>query len=201
MSMERVLNLFDLYGRFVKGEKVSEDDWDNNIIPSNVNRLKKKYKLSFGRNTIPDEKATKTDLFNAGLEMLVDTGFYNTDLKRMITVTETEVLEGIRKTPKQLILGEGRDSRLLCPRRGNSPVKPIVQGGPTGAPVSEDIFVQVMQSYAQEAVVDTLVSGIMPAIEGHPAAADTPYKVRALMAEARAAREASARAGRPNMSI
>jgi methylamine--corrinoid protein Co-methyltransferase len=41
----------------------------------------------------------------------------------------------------------------------------VFQGGPTGAPVSEDIFIQVMQSYAQEATVDTIVNGVMATIE------------------------------------
>jgi methylamine--corrinoid protein Co-methyltransferase len=201
MTAERPLSIFDIYDRFIEGKKVSEEEWDYGIIPNNANRLKRKYDLHFGRNTIPEEKATKRDLFNAGLEMLVTTGFYNTDLKRVMTVTESEVLEGIRKTPKQLILGEGTDAKLLCPRRGNSPVKPIIQGGPTGAPVSEDIFVQVMQSYAQEAIVDTLVNGVMATFEGKPATTNTPYEIRAMMAEVRSVNEAKVRAGRPNMAI
>jgi methylamine--corrinoid protein Co-methyltransferase len=133
--------------------------------------------------------------------MLVSTGYYNTDLKRVLKITEEEVWEGIKKTPKQLIIGDGRDVARFYPRRGNSSVKPIIQGGPTGAPVSEDIFVQVMQSYAQESVVDTLVNGVMSSIEGHPATTNTPYEIRATMAEIRAVKEAKVRAGRPGMGI
>jgi methylamine--corrinoid protein Co-methyltransferase len=133
--------------------------------------------------------------------MLVTTGFFNSDLKRVMYVTEEEVWEGVKKTPKQLMLGEGRDVARFYPRKGNSPVKPIIQGGPTGAPVSEDIFVQVMQSYAQEAVVDTLVNGVMATIEGQPATTNTPYEIRAMMAEVRSVNEAKIRAGRPNMAI
>lgn len=70
-----------------------------------------------------------------------------------------------------------------------------------GAPVSEEVFVQVMQSYAQEAVVDTLVNGVMSTIEGHPATTNTPWEIRAMMAELRAVREARIRANRPYMAI
>lgn len=201
MAAERPLSIFDVYDRFLKGPKVSEEEWDYSIIPGNATKLKEKYKLKFGNKTIPEDKSTMNNLFNAGLEMLVSTGFYNTDLKRVLKISEEEVWEGIKKTPKQLIIGDGRDAARFYPRRGNSSVKPIIQGGPTGAPVSEDIFVQVMQSYAQESVVDTLVNGVMSTIEGHPATTNTPYEIRATMAEIRAVKEAKVRAGRPGMGI
>jgi methylamine--corrinoid protein Co-methyltransferase len=201
MATERPLSIFDVYDRFVKGKKVKEEEWDYSIIPNNATKLKEKYKLNFGKNIVPEDKSTMNNLFNAGLEMLVMSGFYNSDNKRVMAIAEEEIWEGIKKTPKQLILGEGRDSARFYPRRGNSPVKPIIQGGPTGAPVSETIFVQVMQSYAQEAIVDTLVNGVMSTIEGHPAITNTPYEIRALMAEIRGVDEARIRAGRPYMAM
>ena len=39
--------------------------------------------------------------------------------------------------------------------------KPIVQGGPTGSPISEDVFMPVHMSYALEKEVDTIVNGVM----------------------------------------
>lgn len=201
MATVRALNICDVYDRFVQGKKLTEDEWDYSIIPTNASKLKDKYKLNFGKNIVPEDKATMNSLFAAGLEMLVTTGFFNSDLKKVLYVNESEIWEGIKKTPKQLILGEGRDCARFYPRRGNSPVKPIIQGGPTGAPVSEEIFVQVMQSYAQEAIVDTLVNGVMSTIEGHPAITNTPYEIRALMAEIRGVNEAKIRAGRPYMAI
>jgi len=201
MATERALTICDVYDLFMKGPKLSEDEWDYNIIPTNATKLKEKYKLNFGKNIVPEDKATMNNLFAAGVEMLVTTGFYNSDVKRVLKITESQVKEGIKKTPKKIILGEGRDAERFYPRSGNAPVKPIIQGGPTGAPVSEDIFVQVMQSYAQEAVVDTLVNGVMATIEGNPAITNTPYEIRAMMAEVRAVNEAKIRAGRPNMAI
>jgi len=201
MAATRPLTIGDVYDRFVKGKKVAESDWDYTILPQKLTELKGKYKLNFGNKFIPEDKATMNDLFQAGLEMLVETGYYCTDLGRVMKVTEEEVWEGIKKTPTKLILGEGRDIARFYPRRGNSPVKPIIQGGPTGSPISEDIFVQVMQSYAQEAIVDDLVNGVMTTIEGHPAKTNTPYEIYATMAELRAVKEARIRAGRPGMGV
>ena len=201
MAATRALTITDVYDRFVKGKKVKAEDWDYKIIPENLTALKQKYNLSFGKDIIPEDKETINNLFQAGLEMLVTTGFYNQDLGRVMHVTEEEVWEGIKKTPTKLILGEGKDIARFYPRHGNSPVKPIIQGGPTGSPISEDVFVQVMQSYAQEGVVDTLVNGVMTTIEGHPAKTKTPYEIRATMAELRATKEARVRAGRPGLGV
>jgi methylamine--corrinoid protein Co-methyltransferase len=201
MAATRALTVADVYDRFAKGRKVAESDWDYTIIPQKLTELKEKHKLSFGGAFIPEDKGTKDSLFAAGLEMLVETGYYCTDLGRVMRVTEEEVWDGIKKTPTRLTLGEGRDSARFHPRRGNSPAKPVIQGGPTGSPVSEDIFVQVMQSYAQEAVVDDLVNGVMTTYEGHPAKTKTPYEVLATMAELRATKEARIRAGRPGLGV
>ncbi len=201
MAAQRALTITDVYDRFVKGKKVKAEDWDYKVIPENLTALKQKYNLSFGKDIIPEDKEVKDNLFNAGLEMLVTTGFYCQDLGRVMHVTEEEVWEGIKKTPTKLILGEGKDIARFYPRHGNAPVKPIIQGGPTGSPISEDVFVQVMQSYAQEGVVDTLVNGVMTTIEGHPAKTRTPYEIRATMAELRATKEARVRAGRPGLGV
>jgi methylamine--corrinoid protein Co-methyltransferase len=201
MAAQRPLSVYDVYDRFMKGTKTDESEWDYSTIPTNATEMKEKYGLHFGREIIPEDKEIKDKLFQAGLEMLVKTGFYNTDLKRVMHVTEEEVLEAIKKTPKHLVLGEGRDCCHFDPRHGNQAVKPIIQGGPTGAPVSEDVFIQVMQSYAQEAIVDTLVNGVMSTIEGHDAKTGSPYEIRATMAELRATKEARIRAGRPCLGV
>ncbi len=202
MAATRALTITDVYDRFVKGKKVKVEDWDYKVIPENLTALKEKYNLKFEADKIiPEDKDMVNRLFQAGMEMLVTTGYYNQDLGRVMKVTEEEVWEGIRKTPTKLLYGEGKDIARFYPRHGNSSVKPVIQGGPTGSPISEDVFVQVMQSYAQEGIVDTLVNGVMTTIEGHPAKTKTPYEIRATMAELRAVKEARVRAGRPGLGV
>jgi methylamine---corrinoid protein Co-methyltransferase len=202
MAATRPLTIPDVYERFVKGKKVKVETWDYEITPNNLTALKEKYKIKIEKDQIiPEDKDMINRLFQAGLEMLVTTGYYCQDLGRVMHVTEEEVWEGIKKTPTKLILGEGKDIARFYPRHGNSNVKPIIQGGPTGSPISEDVFVQIMQSYAQEGVVDTLVNGVMTTIEGKPAKTKTPYEIRATMAELRATKEARVRAARPGMGV
>jgi methylamine--corrinoid protein Co-methyltransferase len=201
MAATRPLTVCDVYERFIKGKKVKEEEWDYTIIPQNATKMKEKYNLKFGTETIPEDKETMNNLFLAGLEMLVETGYYCQDLGRVMKITEEEVWEGIKKTPTKLILGEGRDIARFYPRKGNSPAKPIIQGGPTGSPISEEVFVQVMQSYAQEGIVDTLVNGVLTTVEGKKPKTNTPYEIRATMAELRATKEARTRAGRPGLGV
>lgn len=201
MAVNRPVDVLEAYNRSKKGPKVPEKDWDYQVIPTNAAAMKAKYKLDFGKQIIPTDKATINNLFLAGMEMLVETGMYNCDTGRVIKVTEEEVKEGIKRAPKRLVYGSNRDAVEFVPRKGNSSVKPIIQGGPTGAPVSEDIFIQLFQSYAQEAIVDTIVSGVMATFEGNDVKTNTPHEIKATLAEIRAIREATRRAGRPGMAI
>ena len=67
--------------------------------------------------------------------------------------------------------------------------------------MSEANFVPMIRSYAQEPVVDTIVSGVLSTINNHPATTDTPWEIRATMAETRYVREACLLAQRPGMCI
>jgi methylamine--corrinoid protein Co-methyltransferase len=201
MVVSKPISVFEAYDRFLDGKKTREDIWDYVTVPNNAAMIKNKYGIEFGRNIIPEDKDEMSQLFDAGVEMLVTTGFYNPDLGTVMQVTEAEVYEGIKKATRKLRLGRGRDEIMCERRRGNSPAKPVIQGGPTGAPVSEEIFVTMMQGYAQEATVDTLVSGVMSTVSGHASTANTPWEIKATLAEIRAMREGMARAERPGMAI
>ncbi len=202
MSLEdRSLTVYETYLRSEKGIKMPENHWDNKIVPENASMLKEKYQIKFDSVIIPTDKQSINNLFLAGLEMLVTTGIYNADTGRVIKVTESEVKEGIKKAPKRLQFGEYRDAVQMEPRKGNPSRKPIIQGGPTGATVSEDVFLPMIQSYAQEPVVDTIVNGVMATINGIPATTNTPFEIKATLAEIRAVREACNRASRPYMGI
>ncbi len=201
MAATRFLTITDVYERFIKGKKVPEADWDYKIIPETATAMKEKYNLNFGDKFVPEDNETKNNLFAAGMDMLCTCGFYCQDLGRVMKFTEEEIWEGIKRAPKKLILGEGRDIARFYPRHGNAPIKPVIQGGPTGSPISEDVFVQIMQSYAQEGIVDDLVNGVMTTVEGKPAKSKTPYEIRATMQELRATKEARTRAQRPGLGV
>jgi methylamine--corrinoid protein Co-methyltransferase len=199
--IEKALTVYDTYLRSEKGPNMTENVWDNKVVPDAALRIKEKHEIVFGEDLIPTDRDLIDRLFRAGVDMLVSTGIFNVDSGKVINVTEDEVMAAIRNAPKRIQLGANKDTVLLEPRKGNSRRKPIIQGGPTGATVSEDIFVPMFQSYAQEPVVDTIVNGVMATIDGIPSATNTPFEIKATLAEIRAVREACSRAGRPDIAI
>jgi methylamine--corrinoid protein Co-methyltransferase len=201
MTARRYVDVFESYNRFMEGNKVSEKEWDYDIIPTIASKMKKRYELDFGSTIIPEDQDLVDRLFVAGVDMLITAGIYNINTGTSMPITEDEVYEGLKMAPKKLNLGKGKDSVECSPRRGNSINKPIIEGGPTGAPVSEDIYAIVIESYAQEPVVDTIVSGVLESVKGHPAVKNTPWEIRATLAELNYVHNALYEAGRPGMAI
>ncbi len=201
MVSSRAVNVFESYKRFNSGEKMSEETWDYVTVPNAAAFLKSEYDLDFGGDIIPEDKDMIDRLFNAGIDMLAEVGFFNSDLGRTLSITEGEILEGIKMAPKKLRIGNGRNE-VTCERRtGNCHAVPIVFGGPTGSPVSEEIFTSMMQAYAQEASIDGLVSGVMSTVNGYSPTTNTPLEIEGTLAEIRAVKEGMRRAGRPGMGI
>lgn len=201
MTAKRYVDIYEAYDRFFEGERMREDQWDYVTVPNNAAAMKEKYKISFGKDIIPTDPDLCERLFLAGVDMLLTTGFYNTDLGRIMRISEDELFEGLKMAPTKLALGSGKDERDCLARHGNTRRKPVIQGGPTGAPVSENVFVPLIRSYAQEPVVDTIVSGVLNTVNDHAATTNTPWEIRATMAEIRYVREACLMSQRPGMCI
>jgi methylamine--corrinoid protein Co-methyltransferase len=107
MTATRALSVYETYNRSVKGKKIAESDWDYKVIPETATMLKEKYEISFGEEFIPLTGRDRQP-YQAGLEMLVTAGVYNADTKRVVKVSEAEVMEGLKRAPKRLQLGEHR---------------------------------------------------------------------------------------------
>ena len=202
MTFKERIGVLETYDRARTGPRVDETEWDQKLTYQTAHKLKEKYKLQFDRTKIiPTDTDMIDHLFQAGLEMLVSLGVYCIDTGRVIKYTEDEVLAAIAAAPYELILGEGRDSRRLAARNFDDPHPPLCQGGPTGAPVSENIFVAMHEAYAREPLVDTIVNGVLSTIKGREPKPGSPWEIAAVKAEVSMIRMATARAGRPGMGL
>jgi methylamine--corrinoid protein Co-methyltransferase len=199
--IERV-GVFEAYDRARSGPRVDEKQWDRKITFKTAGKLKTKYKLKFDpKAIIPTDNDMIDRLYQAGLEMLVEMGVYCMDTGRVIKYTKDEVLMAAACAPKEVTLGEGRDARLLAGRSFDASHPPLIQGGPTGAPVSEDIFVAMHEAYAREPFVDTIVNGVLSTINGKDAKPGSPWEIAAVKSEVSMIRMAQMRAGRPGMAM
>jgi len=202
MGVKQKAGVFESYDRALTGPKIDEKEWDRKVIPETAKKLKEKYKLKFDlKRIIPTADDLLDRLYQAGLEMLTTCGTLCIDTGRVINYTEEEVLNAVAGAPREIIIGEGRDARRMVARYGNDPCPPLTQGGPTGAPVSENIFIETHEAFAREPLVDCIVNGVLSTIYGHPLASHTPWDIAAAKTEVLALREALRRAGRPGMGF
>jgi len=202
MAVREKGDVFESYERALSGPKMDEQEWDRKVIPQTAKKLKEKYGLKFDKGKInPTDDDVLDRLFQAGLEMLATCGTYCTETGRVIKYTEEEIMMAMAGATREVIIGEGRDARRMAARRFDDPNPPLCQGGPTGAPVSENIFMETHEAFAREPLVDCIVDGVLDTIYGHPLKSYTPWDIAASKAEAMALREAVRRAGRPGMGF
>jgi len=201
MFREKV-GVFETYDRMRSGPKVTEKEWDEVLTFKNAHALKEKYKLQFDKSKIvPTDNDLCDRLFRAGVELLVTMGYFNMDTCRVCKYTEDEVMMAVATAPSSITLGEGKDSEQLKARKFDDPRPPLCQGGPTGAPVSENIFTSMMEAYAREPLIDSIVDGVVATWNGHEPKPGSPYEIAAVKQEAYGIRNAQQRAGRPGMAM
>jgi methylamine--corrinoid protein Co-methyltransferase len=202
MTIGKKVTVFDIFDRAKTGKKMDESQWDSKVIPQTASKLKKKYGIKMDKHTIiPTDKNLISNLFKAGLDMLVECGIYCMDTKRIIKYTREEVLTAIEGAPSKVTYGEGKDAVELSCRSYKDSKPPVIQGGPTGAPCSEEYFLAIHQSYAQEPLVNTIVDGVLQTINGHDPIPGSPWEIAAVKSEAIMVRAAQLRAGRPGMGL
>jgi methylamine--corrinoid protein Co-methyltransferase len=201
MFREKV-GVFETYDRMRTGPKVTEKEWDEVLTFKNAHALKEKYKLQFDKTKIvPTDNDLCDRLFRAGVELLVTMGYFNMDTSRVCNYTEDEVMMAVATAPSCITLGEGKDSEQMKARKFDDPRPPLCQGGPTGAPVSENIFTSMMEAYAREPLIDSIVDGVVATWNGHEPKPGSPYEIAAVKQEAYGIRNAQQRAGRPGMAM
>ncbi len=201
-AIGKVPTVFDVYDRARAGCKMEEGNWDFKVIPQAARRLKQKYGIKMDPKTIiPEDKELIDNLYRAGLDMLVECGIYCIDTKRVIQYSRDEVLRAINSAPDHFTFGEGQEAIEVVPRSYASGKAPVIQGGPTGSPCSENLFLAIHQAYAQEPIVDTIVNGVMQTVTGKDPTPHSPWEIMAVRSELLQVREAQMRAGRTGMGL
>jgi Monomethylamine methyltransferase MtmB. len=76
--------------------------------------------------------------------------------KRIIKFDESEIKEGILSAPKELVIGQGRDSRVLYARGVEDPRRAIICGGQAGAAIPEEWYLPMSISYMKEPLIGIL---------------------------------------------
>jgi len=203
MARARRITPIDAYNRAISGQKVPEKEWDFKIIPQKTAEYAKEYGVKVAKDSVIVDGEMADRIYQAGRALLVDLGYYVIDTSRNMKIADDEITDGLKHAPYELKLGSGRDAAHMRQRKvggENYRFRPVIQGGPTGAPTSEQWFLQTMTSFAQEGVIDTIVNGVLSTFQGWEVTPGSVYEVKAVKAEQQYIRTACSNAGRPGMA-
>lgn len=167
-----------------------------------VNELVKEYGIKYNPETlVSTDTSLMDDVFRAGLNLLLDVGFLCADTSRIIKFEEGEIKEALRNLPAEGTLGEGKDAVTLRPHKLGDKRPPVVIGGPTGGPLSEDMALKIYLSYAKEPSVNVLYVGFLETMDGMAVTANSHLELKAEMQNISLARLATRMCGRSGMPL
>lgn len=170
-----IYSYLDILDRAKTGQSVKKCDWDMDFVVLPVRRLVKKYRLKWDKqHAIPEDDDLVDRLFQAGMELASSSGIYCISTGRVITFSEEELIEGIRRMPGSLQMGEGEDARQLYARKIMDERLPLVWAGNPGAPTPQELFVPCVMSWMQEPIVDLATCGSLTQVDGRVVETGSP---------------------------
>ena len=194
--------LMEVIDRAYDGPPCEETEFDMKHVAEGVVNTVKDFGIKFDKSVIIQQDDEMCDrVWEAGVAFLVKCGVYNTSTGRRMLFSTEEILEAVRSAPSEAVIGEGDDSRLEIYRRIEDKRPPMIIGGPIGTPLSEDMYIPLMQSYIQEPIIDTTTSGTLSTTYGRVPRTRSALEVVAAWQEVEMVFTAARRAGRPGMGF
>ncbi len=190
--------LLDVIKRAEDGPICMEKDFDFSIMRLKLKELIKDYDIRYDPEVlVPSDDSLADAVFNAALELYLETGTYCLSTHRQIKFEEDEIRLALHEAPSQITFGAGTDERVMANRRIEDRKPPLcLTSG--GCEISEDIYAKVVQSLAQEPLADTVSGGYpLKTIFGMVPRAGTPIEILASTYNLIYAKEGTKRAGRP----
>ena len=187
--------------RSENGPYMKEADFDLTLAKT-VAALVKKYELVYDPKVlVPSDDDLANRVYQASIDLFLEMGVYNQSTQRRILFSREEVEAAIAAAPSALVLGTGKDAIIERHREVEGMEPCCMHSGPTGTPTSEEYHALILQSCAQEPLVDCLGHGSVATYMEDLIIPGTPLEILAAQRDAVQAREAIRKAGRPGMHI
>ena len=183
------------------GQFTLEKDFDLEMIRV-LQRVVNAHGIEYDPGTpVPSYNSLADDIYQAALELIFSVGTYVTDARRCVKLDEAEIKDALRHAPAKVVFGEGEHASTLTPRNMEDRKTPFCMFG-AGSPVSQDIYLDVLQSYAKEPLADTFSGGIgLETMEGMTITVNTPSEIYASVLNAILVRQAAEKVGKADMGI
>jgi len=198
-----MVQLLDVMEKALNGKPMSETDYQLKLFAPKVMEKVREHKIKFDpSNPIQNDNSMVDEVFEAGLELLLDVGAYCTTSGRVISYTEAEIKDQLRNAPSKLHFGEGRDRKALVNRKVEDKTPPWCLLGAGGGPCSSDrSFLTLVEGYAEIPETDAITTPAITRVGGTRVRPASPLEVLAAQRNAVLAREACNRVGRQGIPI
>ena len=98
-----ILSHLEILDRASSGPYISEEDWDLDKVANTTQKLVQKYKLNWNpEEFLTDDPGLVDAIFEAGLELALESGTYYRITERIIKFDKSELEEGMRRMPQTL---------------------------------------------------------------------------------------------------
>jgi len=195
------LSLWDVLSRSKESPIIEEKRFDLSIFKK-TQELQKKYNITYDPEKPVDTNGDLADrVYQAGFELFLEVGTYCTTTKRVIKISEEELLSEIDSCPKEIELGQHDDRVKMVHRNVEGDEEPIVVAGIQTAPFSdEDSMFKIYKLCALDRCVEGIWGGFLLKINGdYDVIANTPSEIYQYRKTAEILRMAIRAAGRPGM--
>ena len=191
----------EIVRRSENGPYMKETEYDLTLAKT-IMRLVQQHELSYDPQVlVPSDDDLADRLYQASVDLFLEMGVYNQSTQRRILFSREEVEDAVAAAPNAVLLGTGKDA-VVERHRGVEDMEPCcMHSGPTGTPTSEEYHGLILQSCAQEPLVDCLGHGSVATYQGQMIIPGSPLEILAAQRDAVQAREAIRKAGRPGMHI
>jgi len=198
-----VVQILDVMEKALNGKPMSETDYQLRVFAPKVQEKVKEHKIKFDpSNPIPNDNSLADDIFEAGMELLIDVGAYCTTSGRVISYTEAEIKNALRTAPSKVHFGEGRDRKALVNRKVGDKTPPwCLLGAGGGACSSDRSFLTLVEGYAEIPETNGITTPAITRVGGMRVRPASPLEILAAQRNAVLAREACNRAGRQGIPI
>jgi len=198
-----VVQLLDVMDKALNGKPMNETDYQLRLFAPKVMEKVREHRIKFDPdNPIPSDNSMADEVFEAGMELLLDVGAYCITSGRVISYSEAEIKEQLRNAPSKLYFGEGRDRKGLVNRKIEDKTPPWCLLGAGGGPCSSDkSFLTLVEGYAEIPETDAITTPAITRVGGMRVRPASPLEVLAAQRNAVLARESCNRVGRQGIPI
>lgn len=184
-----------------RGPKLETSEFDLNLYET-IKKLTQKYQIAYDKvNAVQTDDDLLDRVFQAGKELYLATGTYCLSTKRVVRFSEDELDDAMDGMRGDIRIGQGPEQRYFKPRKPDEDAAPFIQGGVIGGNATEDLYVPLYQSIAQEPLVDSIHFDPPAIVGGYRVLQNAPSELYAVRVACSKIREALARAGRPGLHL